>query len=81
MHSASDRTLKLRHGIDVGVEVLLGEDGAERRARARFSEPGTVTLQLPAGETATVLRRGTVPEPDVCEVPSDDKCLRWGGGC
>ncbi|MFI0710348.1 hypothetical protein ACH4SK_06770 [Streptomyces inhibens] len=36
MHSASDRPLKLRHGIDVGVEVLLGDLGpAHPEDRAR----------------------------------------------
>ncbi|WP_406474395.1 glycoside hydrolase family 95-like protein [Streptomyces platensis] len=81
VHGESDRTLKLRHGIDGGVEVLLGEEGSRRHARVRSSEPGAVTLELSEGETVTVLRRGTDPEHEMSDVPSDGNSRRWGGGC
>ncbi|MFF9785289.1 MULTISPECIES: glycosyl hydrolase family 95 catalytic domain-containing protein [Streptomyces] len=81
VHGESGRTLKLRHGIEGGVQVLLGEEGSRRHAEVHPSESGTVTLALSEGETATVVRRGMDPAQEMSEVPSNGNSRRWGDDC
>ncbi|MFD7665844.1 hypothetical protein [Streptomyces sp. NPDC059788] len=81
VHSTSDRLLRLRHGITGDVDVLIGAPGEERRtARARTPEPGLLSLRLSAGESVTVLPRGTDPACEVGEVPPIGNGRVWGGG-